>query len=262
MPTRPLAPPRYPAHALRRPTPARHSARRRRPRPPASSTPAEISRRNSSIRMPASTVATSGRIRRRDREIADPADIGGAADGFAAQMQAPGRKRVAEQFAGDLGRDDDRDQHRRGEPEIAGRFQRDERHRQRTADHRRRQRAHADHRIDVRIEAETRPDQIDAGGEQAAAERAHEQRGEEQSAAKAGAERDDRGQRLQDEDAGDDLQRHRDDAGKMQRAMPRRHHLRRHQREQTDREAAERRAQRRPETGLRKPRLAQAPRRA
>ncbi len=43
----------------------------------------------------------------------------------------------------------------------------------------------------------------------------------------------------------------------MQRAMPRRHHLRRQQRQQTDPEAAERRAQRRPETGLRKPRLAQ-----
>ena len=73
-----------------------------------------------------------------DREIADPADVGGAADGLAAQMQAPGRKGVAEQFAGDLGGDHDRDQHHRGEPEIAGRFQRDERHRQRAADHGRR----------------------------------------------------------------------------------------------------------------------------
>src|SRR6185295_12193029 len=63
------------------------------------------------------------------------------------------------------------------------------------------------------------------------ADSAHEQRGEEQSAAKAGAERDDRGQRLQNEDAGNDLQRHRDQAGKMQCAMPRRHHLRRQQRE-------------------------------
>ena len=37
-------------------------------------------------------------------------------------MQPPGRERVAEQFAGDLGRDDDRDQDGGGEPEVAGRF--------------------------------------------------------------------------------------------------------------------------------------------
>ena len=172
-------------------------------------------------------------------------------------MQSPGRERIAEQFAGDLGRDDDRDQHRGGEPEIAGRFQRDERHRQRPADHRRRQRAHADDRIDVRIEVETRPDRVKAGGEQMAAERAQKQRGEKQSAAKAAAERDHRGNRLQHEHAGNDRQRHRDEAGKMQRAMPRRHHLRRQQREQADAETAKRRAQRRPESGLRQQRLAQ-----
>ncbi len=127
----------------------------------------------------------------------------------------------------------------------------------RSADHRCRQRAHADDRVDVGIERQTRPDQIDAGGEQAAAERAHEQGGEKQSAAKAAAERDDRGDRLEDEHAGNDLQRHRDDAGKMQRAMARRHHLRRQQREQADGEAAERRAQRRPQPGFYQHRFAQ-----
>ena len=43
----------------------------------------------------------------------------------------------------------------------------------------------------------------------------------------------------------------------MQRAMPRRHHLRRQQREQADAEAAERRAQRHPEPGLGEQALAQ-----
>ncbi len=43
----------------------------------------------------------------------------------------------------------------------------------------------------------------------------------------------------------------------MQRAVPRRHHLRGQQCEQTHRETAERRAQRRPESGLRQQRLAQ-----
>ena len=46
-------------------------------------------------------------------EIANPADVGGAADGFAAQVQPPGSKGIAEQFARDLGRDDDRHQHGR-----------------------------------------------------------------------------------------------------------------------------------------------------
>ncbi|GCC47185.1 hypothetical protein chiPu_0031385, partial [Chiloscyllium punctatum] len=169
----------------------------------------------------------------------------------------PGRERIAEQLTRDRGRDDDRDQHRRGQPEIAGGFQRDERHRQGTADHRRRQRAHPDHRIGVRIEIEPRPDDVDAGGEQPAAERAHEQRGEEQAAAEARAERNDRGHRLQHEHAGDEGERHRHDAGEAQRAMARRHHLRGQQRHGADRKPAERRAQRRPEPGLGEQRLAQ-----
>ena len=43
----------------------------------------------------------------------------------------------------------------------------------------------------------------------------------------------------------------------MQRAMTRRHHLRRQQGEQADAESAKRGTQRQPESGLRKPRLAQ-----
>ena len=89
------------------------------------------------------------------------------------------------------------------------------------------------------------------------AERAQKQRGEEQSAAKAAAERQDRGDRLEQEHAGDHRQRDRDKAREMQRAVSRRHHLRRRQREQADGEAAERRAQRLPEPGLCQQRLAQ-----
>ena len=142
------------------------------------------------------------------REIADPAHIGGAADGLAAQMQAPGRERVTEQFAGDLGRDDHRDQNGRGQPKVAGRFQRDERHRQRAADHGRGQRAHADDRIEVRIEAETRPDRVEAGSEQAATERAQKKRGEKQAAAKTGSKRYHGRERLQDEHRRNESQRH------------------------------------------------------
>ena len=93
-----------------------------------------------------------------DSEVAHPADIGGAADGLAAQMEAPGRERIAEHFAGHLRGNDHRDQHRGGQPQVAGGLQRDERHRQRPADHRGRQRAHADHGIGVRIEIDGRPD--------------------------------------------------------------------------------------------------------
>ena len=142
------------------------------------------------------------------REIANPAHVGGAADGLSAQVEPPGRERVTEQFAGDLGRDDDRGQNRGGEPEIAGGFQRDECHRQRSADHRRRQRAHADNCIDVGIKVETRPDRVNAGREQAAAERAEKQRGEKQSAAKAAAERYHGRKRFQHEHGCNHRQRH------------------------------------------------------
>ena len=82
---------RYQARAPRRPPPARHSARRHRPRRPASSTPAEISpgTPRSRYRLDRGDI---GPHQAPDREIADPADIGGAADGLAAQMQAPGRE--------------------------------------------------------------------------------------------------------------------------------------------------------------------------
>jgi hypothetical protein len=163
------------------------------------------------------------------REIADPAHIGGTADGLAAQVQSPCRERVAEQFARDLGRDDHRDQHDSRQPEVAGRFQRDERHRQRPADHGRRQRAHANDRIDVRIEVEPRRDRVDAGREQTAADRAQKKRGKKQAAAKSTSQRYHRRDRLQGEHQGDERQRHGDDPGKLQRAVPRRHHLRRPQ---------------------------------
>ena len=51
---------------------------------------------------------------------------GSAADGFATQVQPPGRERVAEQFACDLVEMDDGDQNGSGEPEIACGFQRDD----------------------------------------------------------------------------------------------------------------------------------------
>jgi hypothetical protein len=47
----------------------------------------------------ACTVCTSWRIIFSTVKVAHPADIGGAADGFAAQMEAPGRERIAEHLA-------------------------------------------------------------------------------------------------------------------------------------------------------------------
>src|SRR5262245_41821863 len=41
-----------------------------------------------------------------DSQFADPSNVGGAADPFAAQVEAPGCERIAEGFARDLGRND------------------------------------------------------------------------------------------------------------------------------------------------------------
>ena len=172
-------------------------------------------------------------------------------------MQSPRRERVAEQFAGDQGREDDGHQHSGREPEVAGRFQRDERHGQRPADHGGRQRAHADDRVDIRIELETRQDRIDAGRKQVAAERAQKQCGEEQPTAEAGSQRYHRRNDFQGEHHRDHRQWNRDKSGKMHRPVARRHHLRRHQCEQADHQTAQRVTQRRPQSTVRQERLAQ-----
>ncbi len=88
-------------------------------------------------------------------------------------------------------------------------------------------------------------------------ERAEKKRGEKQSAAETAAKRDHGRDRLQDEHGGNHGHRDRDKSGKVQRAMPRRHHLRRQQGEQPHHQTAQRRAQRRPDPGLRQKRLAQ-----
>ena len=158
-------------------------------------------------------------------EIAKPSDIGGAADRFAAQVQSPRGEGIAEQLARDLGRDDHRDQHDRAQPEVAGRFQRNERHRQRAADDGGRQRAHANDGVQVGVEVERRPDAIDCGREKTPADCAQKKRGEEQAAAEAGAERDHGCRRLQHEHHADKRQWHRDNAVEVQGAVSRRQNL-------------------------------------
>ena len=74
----------------------------------------------------AAAVRTSSAHHLADGEIAHPADVGGAADGLAAQMEAPGGERIAEDLPRHLRGDDHGDQHRRGQPQVAGRLQRDE----------------------------------------------------------------------------------------------------------------------------------------
>ncbi len=160
-----------------------------------------------------------------DREISDPADVGGAANGLAPQVETPGGERVAECLARHLGRDDHGHQHRGRQPEVAGGLQRDEDHGERSADDRHRQRAHRDDRIGVAVEGVRRPQPSDGRGKQLPAQRAKQQGGKEQPAAKAAAQRDDRGDRLQHEDQRDLADRPVDDAGEQQGPMPRRHDL-------------------------------------
>ena len=122
------------------------------------------------------------------REIAQPADIGGAADGFTAQMESPGREGIAEGFAGHLRRHDHRNQHRRRQPKIAGRFEGNESHRERAADHTDRERPHADDGVNVRVKRQPGgQERRQCVGKNVPSERPHEQRGKEQPAAKAGS---------------------------------------------------------------------------
>ena len=81
----------------------------------------------------------------------------GRADGLAAQVKAPGREREAEELADDEVRDRRRHQHRGADGQVAGRFQHQERHRQRAADDATRQRGHADDRGQKDIDAGSTP---------------------------------------------------------------------------------------------------------
>ena len=141
-----------------------------------------------------------------DGQRADPADIVGAADALAAQVEAPGGEGVAEGLAhGQRGRDHRR-QHDPGDRQAAGDLQRQERHGQRAADDRHGERAHADHRVGQRREAELRERRHQLGGqgrEQLAGDGAEEQRGEEQAAPESGADRDRRGRGLGGEQSGE-----------------------------------------------------------
>ncbi len=179
-----------------------------------------------------------------DGQIAHPADIGGAADGFAAQMEAPSGERIAEHLAGDLRRNDHGDQHRRRQPQITGGLQRDEGHGHRAADHRGRKSAHADHRIDIRIEMTAGKSRAQRDREQVAAKRTDQQRGKEQAAAESAAERDDRSHDLEHEKQRHGPQRQLQHSGKVQRAVAGRHHLRRHGRYQPNQKSTDPEAQR------------------
>ena len=69
-----------------------------------------------------------------DGERPDASNVVGAADGLAPKVQPPGRERVAEQLThGDRGNDCGRENSERNR-QIAGGFQRKERHRERPAD--------------------------------------------------------------------------------------------------------------------------------
>ncbi len=89
------------------------------------------------------------------------------------------------------------------------------------------------------IEVQRRPDEVAGGGEQPAAERAEQKRCEEQPAAEARAERDDRGRGLEQQDHADGGKRHADRGCDMQRAVTGRHHLRRGNGETADDQPAD-----------------------
>ena len=197
-----------------------------------------------------------------DGEIAHPADIGGAADGLAAQMEAPGGERIAEHLARHLRRDDHRDQHRRRQPQVAGGFQRDEGHGQRPADDRGRKRAHADHRIGVRIEMTARPDRRQRDREQvppsapiSSEEKNKPPRNPEPSEMIEATI-------LRTKSSATVQQRQLEHSGKVQRAVARRHHLRRDDRQKPDEKPAHRCAQRWPQLQPKQTKLRTARRRA
>ena len=123
-----------------------------------------------------------------DRQIADPANILGAANRFAAQMQSPSREGIAERTPHN-NRDDACDrQHHEAEREIAGRLQRQKTHCQRRADDRNGKRCHPDEGTDANIRRQRRIDIFNPEEIDPADHAAKEQGRKEKTAAKASAE--------------------------------------------------------------------------
>ena len=90
------------------------------------------------------------------REVAYPADILGAANGFAAKMQAPGCEGIAERLPHDDRNDACDRQHHEAQWKVAGRLEGQETHRHWGADDRHGKRSHADQRADENIRRESR----------------------------------------------------------------------------------------------------------
>ncbi len=171
-----------------------------------------------------------------------PADVTRAADRRAAHMQPPRREGITEAFARHRGSDQCRGDNNRRQREIMGRFQDQQRQCHRPTDDRHAERRHADQRGvgDVDMWRDARG--VDDFGIKLADKAAHEQRGEEQPAAKAEAQRDHRCRQLEGKHRGEKGDRQVQHEIEVQCAMAGRQRLRRGPGDRNQQQAAERRA--------------------
>ena len=118
----------------------------------------------------------------------DAAHVVGAANGFATQMQAPCRERIAEELAHREGRDYRGHQHGGADVDITGEFEDQKAHGQRAADDAAGERRHADDGGKQWIDMGRDAGCDQHGGIKLAEQGAEEKRREEQAAAKTSAQ--------------------------------------------------------------------------
>ncbi|MNY14538.1 hypothetical protein D3C86_1477180 [compost metagenome] len=160
-----------------------------------------------------------------DRQVADPADIVGAANALATQVKTPGGEGVTERGAYHERGGDDGGKHQSRDLEVTGQFQRQKRHGQRATDDGGGKGAHADHGINDGC-CRTITDIGGTKRENLAEQRSHEQRGEKQAAAEIRTDGNGAGRRLQQEQPGQPVYRQFCVDIEMQRAVAARQHLR------------------------------------
>ena len=165
----------------------------------------------------------------RHGEIAQPADIRWTADGFAAQMEAPGGEGIAKAGAHDERGYGASHETGRRDVEIAGHLQRQNGHGDGRAKHAGREGGHASHRRRARRHGEGNP-QGDAFPIEASEHAADQQRGEEEAAAIARSQRHRRGAAFQQRQSHQQPQRQGMDQIGLQGAVARAHDLRADQR--------------------------------
>ena len=175
----------------------------------------------------------------RDIELAHPAHVMRATDRLAAQVKAPGREGIAKTLAHNQGRQRRPRQRRRRNREIARRLERQNGHAHRRPEHAGAEGRHAGDGREPRREIERRVER-NSLGIKPAKQASKQERGEKQTAAKAGAQRDRRSETLENDHASQHAERHGLQKILLKGAMARAQHLRGDEAESADDQSTQR----------------------